>query len=215
MTRTEAPSLSNKGSLTRRALSVAFALLVLALSLECAGVASAAANLEWIAVAKDGKGFVFAKSGRPFVPWGFNYDHDEPGRLIEDYWEREPTCVTNFASSHPVALSARMSRDSSNPPITGAGMLKRVRNPMRFTSHSPASSTGTARSRATQALRRMEVMGFGLWRLCPDSSATLNQWSPASVPSAAPAAGGVSRHRIECNPRRPVVILRSRCPVPR
>jgi hypothetical protein len=24
-----------------------------------------------------------------FVPWGFNYDHDEKGRLIEDYWEKE------------------------------------------------------------------------------------------------------------------------------
>ncbi len=93
MTRTEASSLLIKSSLTdslfQRARSVAFALLVLALSLGCAGVASAAANMERIVVAKDGNGFVFAKSGRPFVPWGFNYDHDEPGRLIEDYWERE------------------------------------------------------------------------------------------------------------------------------
>ncbi|MBM3888318.1 MAG: glycoside hydrolase family 5 protein [Verrucomicrobia bacterium] len=44
---------------------------------------------EWIAVAKDGKGFVSQPSGRPFTPWGFNYDHDERGRLIEDYWESE------------------------------------------------------------------------------------------------------------------------------
>ena len=28
-------------------------------------------------------------SGRRFTPWGFNYDHDEKGRLIEDYWETE------------------------------------------------------------------------------------------------------------------------------
>src|SRR5262249_46666725 len=28
-------------------------------------------------------------SGKPFVPWGFNYDHDTQGRLIEDYWETE------------------------------------------------------------------------------------------------------------------------------
>src|SRR5437762_13028323 len=27
--------------------------------------------------------------GTPFVPWGFNYDHDETGRLIEDYWDAE------------------------------------------------------------------------------------------------------------------------------
>ena len=23
------------------------------------------------------------------TPWGFNYDHDEAGRLIEDYWDAE------------------------------------------------------------------------------------------------------------------------------
>ena len=28
-------------------------------------------------------------TGEPFVPWGFNYDHDSAGRLLEDYWERE------------------------------------------------------------------------------------------------------------------------------
>lgn len=42
-----------------------------------------------VAVAADGKGFVLQPSGRPFVPWGFNYDHDELGRLIEDYWDTE------------------------------------------------------------------------------------------------------------------------------
>jgi hypothetical protein len=35
------------------------------------------------------KGFVLASSGTPFVPWGFNYDHEERGRLIEDYWDAE------------------------------------------------------------------------------------------------------------------------------
>ncbi len=36
-----------------------------------------------------GDGFARADSARPFVPWGFNYDHDEAGRLIEDYWDAE------------------------------------------------------------------------------------------------------------------------------
>jgi hypothetical protein len=40
-------------------------------------------GLEWVRVSKDQKGFVLAPSGRPFVPWGFNYDHDETGRLLE------------------------------------------------------------------------------------------------------------------------------------
>ncbi|MHB1037047.1 MAG: cellulase family glycosylhydrolase [Pirellulales bacterium] len=48
-----------------------------------------AGALPWIRVAPDHRGFVAADSGKAFVPWGFNYDHDEPGRLLEDYWEKE------------------------------------------------------------------------------------------------------------------------------
>ncbi|MFZ8521057.1 hypothetical protein ACO1NF_14000, partial [Staphylococcus aureus] len=44
-------------------------------------------EMPWVAVSKDRKGFVLEPSGRPFVPSGFNYDHDDKGRLIEDYWE--------------------------------------------------------------------------------------------------------------------------------
>ena len=51
---------------------------------------SAAANaVEAIAISKDGKGFVLADSGRPFVAWGFNYDRDYKMRLIEEYWDKE------------------------------------------------------------------------------------------------------------------------------
>lgn len=46
-------------------------------------------KLERVRVSDDGRGFTLADSGRPFVPWGFNYDHDESGRLIEDYWHSE------------------------------------------------------------------------------------------------------------------------------
>src|SRR4029453_13366009 len=45
--------------------------------------------MERLRISPDGKGFQLAESGRPFVPWGFNYDHDETGRLIEDYWNDE------------------------------------------------------------------------------------------------------------------------------
>jgi hypothetical protein len=50
-----------------------------------------AVDLDWIRVAGDQRSFVHESSGRPFVPWGFNYDHDatEAGRLIEDYWFEE------------------------------------------------------------------------------------------------------------------------------
>jgi hypothetical protein len=34
-------------------------------------------EMPWVQVAKDKKGFVLDPPGRPFVPWGFNYDHDD------------------------------------------------------------------------------------------------------------------------------------------
>jgi hypothetical protein len=50
---------------------------------------AAVGEMPWIRVADDKHGFVLSISGKPFVPWGFNYDHDENGRLLEDYWEKE------------------------------------------------------------------------------------------------------------------------------
>jgi hypothetical protein len=46
-------------------------------------------ELPWIVISKDGKGFLQEASNKAFVPWGFNYDHDTEGRLIEDYWNDE------------------------------------------------------------------------------------------------------------------------------
>ncbi len=51
-----------------------------------------------IVVSKAKKGFVMESTGRSFVPWGFNYDRDTAGRLLEDYWEDEwATVETHFA----------------------------------------------------------------------------------------------------------------------
>jgi len=50
---------------------------------------ASAGDRPWVAVSKDRKGFVLEPSGERFIPWGFNYDHDEKGRLLEDYWESE------------------------------------------------------------------------------------------------------------------------------
>lgn len=50
---------------------------------------AAADALEPVRVSGDARGFTLQTSGRKFVPWGFNYDHDGPGRLIEDYWHKE------------------------------------------------------------------------------------------------------------------------------
>lgn len=42
--------------------------------------------LEWIRTGADKTHFVCESTNRSFVPWGFNYDHDAAGRLLEDYW---------------------------------------------------------------------------------------------------------------------------------
>ncbi|MHC4085449.1 MAG: cellulase family glycosylhydrolase [Planctomycetota bacterium] len=56
-----------------------------------------APSLEFIRVSKDGTHFIHAQSGTKFVAWGFNYDHDDSGRLLEDYWYKEwPTVAEDF-----------------------------------------------------------------------------------------------------------------------
>ena len=63
-------------------LACGFVLLAFAPTAHCA-------DLERVGVSDDRRGFVLEQSRQKFVPWGFNYDHDERGRLIEDYWEAE------------------------------------------------------------------------------------------------------------------------------
>lgn len=46
-----------------------------------------------IRVSEDRTGFVLEPSGRPFTPWGVNYDRDHNGRLLEDYWNDEWSTV--------------------------------------------------------------------------------------------------------------------------
>jgi len=54
------------------------------LSVGCAGWSSL--GMTRVAVARDGRSFSLAGFTAPFRPLGFNYDHDEEGRLLEDYW---------------------------------------------------------------------------------------------------------------------------------
>ncbi|HBL45158.1 cellulase family glycosylhydrolase [Gimesia sp.] len=48
-----------------------------------------AADLDFIRVSADGKSFVTSKDQKPYVPWGFNYDHNGEGQLLEDYWQTD------------------------------------------------------------------------------------------------------------------------------
>ena len=52
-----------------------------------------APGLEWIRPSNDGTHFIRAQSGAEFVAWGFNYDHDDSGQLLEDYWKKEWSTV--------------------------------------------------------------------------------------------------------------------------
>src|SRR5436190_1528895 len=54
-------------------------LLPVLLLAACSGAGPRAAASERVRVSPDGKGFQLAESGRPFTPWGFNYDHDVTG----------------------------------------------------------------------------------------------------------------------------------------
>jgi len=50
------------------------------------------AEMKTIRVSADGSRFVLEGTDPDapgFTPWGFNYDHDEQGRLLEDYWHAE------------------------------------------------------------------------------------------------------------------------------
>ena len=72
-------------------------LAVVALIAGVPSVRSSAADLEWVRVSENAKGFVLAGSRRPFIPWGFNYDHEGDGALLEDHWDDKwPTVESAF-----------------------------------------------------------------------------------------------------------------------
>ena len=67
--------------------------LVALVCLPAVAMADPPTAMEPVRVAKDGKRFVLERSGKKFIPWGFNYDHDAKGRLIEDYWADEWSAI--------------------------------------------------------------------------------------------------------------------------
>lgn len=45
----------------------------------------------------DDKQFFVDEAGQRFIVWGVNYDHDAPGRLLDEYWEQDwPKVVEDF-----------------------------------------------------------------------------------------------------------------------
>ena len=71
---------------------------VLCLIVLLAASSGCTAAMPRVRVADDGRTFAVEGTGERFVPWGFNYDHDEAGRLLEDYWVAEwPKVEQDFA----------------------------------------------------------------------------------------------------------------------
>jgi hypothetical protein len=63
----------------------------------CTASEPAPAALQRIRVSDDKTHFVLDGSGRRITMWGFNYDRDDAGRLLEDYWADEwDTVVADF-----------------------------------------------------------------------------------------------------------------------
>jgi hypothetical protein len=60
-----------------------------------AAVLAQAQPLAWIRTSADKTHFVCDGTDQRFVPWGFNYDRDDSGRLLEDYWADEWTNVAD------------------------------------------------------------------------------------------------------------------------
>jgi Cellulase (glycosyl hydrolase family 5) len=71
---------------------------LLSLASSQAQAEGSAPAMERIRVGPKHREFVGSVSGAVFHPWGFNYDHDRTGRLLEDYWLAEwDTVVADFA----------------------------------------------------------------------------------------------------------------------
>src|ERR1051325_6956556 len=73
-----------------------FAAVTFAASLICVASCSrgrvespALQRMPRIALSEDRSHFILVPGGQRFTLWGVNYDHDENGRLIEDYWTDE------------------------------------------------------------------------------------------------------------------------------
>ncbi len=77
-------------------------------------------------------GFRTVQSKQPFEPRGFNYDHDETGRLIEDYWTNEwPKVEQDFREmkalgANVVRIHLQFARFCPDPDIIDEASIERL-----------------------------------------------------------------------------------------
>lgn len=90
-------------------------------------------RLPWIKVDTAQKGFITHDTNTPFCPWGFNYDHDAQGRLLEDYWETEWTKIENdfrqmrYLGANVVRIHLQFGRFCPKPKEVHASALQRLK----------------------------------------------------------------------------------------
>jgi hypothetical protein len=112
----------NEAIRTRRLLATGAGLLSLSCVLAPQTIShQRPGEMQWVRIAEDGRGFILQPSGRRFTPWGFNYDHDEHLRLLEDYWDPEWTKVAedfremNTLGANIVRIHLQLGRFMASP----------------------------------------------------------------------------------------------------
>jgi Cellulase (glycosyl hydrolase family 5) len=94
-----------------------------------------APTVDGIELSPDAHSFVSSRTGAPFTPWGYNYDHDTqvPPRLIEDYWADEwPKIARDFHAMRAmgatlIRVPLQLSRVMRSPDDVDPESLERVR----------------------------------------------------------------------------------------
>ncbi len=123
-----------------RSLGLCFHLLVAAIFLNSARAQESTSqlsgrstneSLSQISVSDDKSRFV-DEQGRTFRVWGVNYDHDDAGALIEDYWESDwPRVESDFAEikglgANVVRVHLQVAKFMSSPTEPNSAALKKL-----------------------------------------------------------------------------------------
>ena len=112
-----------------------FSLVLLAVLNAAAAPASGPAQpsaLPLIRPSPDNTHFILSSTGKPISIWGFNYDRDDSGRLLEDYWADEwETVVEDFRemkalNANVVRVHLQLARFMSAPDQPNAENLRRL-----------------------------------------------------------------------------------------
>jgi hypothetical protein len=136
-----------------------WAVALLAFALGCSSVRTTGSQspyaLRWIRPSEDRTHFVYDGTDERVVMWGFNYDRDDAGRLLEDYWAQEwETVASDFREmkdlgANVVRIHLQVGRFMTAPDQADEGNLKRLSRLVRL-----AEGTGLY----------LDVTGLGCYR---------------------------------------------------